>query len=253
MVVVYLCVCMGSGFGGRSPVTYYVRSLTVWVWYGASAMTIPLGSTQGAAGKTKLRVKQQNKVCSVRASVIAWLMLTHCFGFCTSNDPLGLDNFVWTCFVCLLPLTKRVSTYRRTSETSTFTRTSDGTRSRDIQISKSWVHEWMYSLLDVTGLYEQTVLASLLRGLLTDRYMWSDELGFKQCTKENTKPPSQEWIWVGTLHIVIWTRIVKIYWCIHRHTSVGSSLWSWWLFRSLTTTIPCSQHGSKLPWYYYYY
>ncbi|XP_066497622.1 tectonin beta-propeller repeat-containing protein 1 isoform X2 [Hoplias malabaricus] len=35
------------------------------------------------------------------------------------------------------------------------------------------------------------------KGLPTDRYMWSDALGLKECTKENTKPPSPQWTWVS--------------------------------------------------------
>uniref|UniRef100_A0A8B9HW92 Tectonin beta-propeller repeat-containing protein 1 n=1 Tax=Astyanax mexicanus TaxID=7994 RepID=A0A8B9HW92_ASTMX len=34
------------------------------------------------------------------------------------------------------------------------------------------------------------------RGLPTDRYMWSDASGLKECTKANTKPPSPHWTWV---------------------------------------------------------
>ncbi|KAI2658557.1 Tectonin beta-propeller repeat-containing protein 1 [Labeo rohita] len=34
------------------------------------------------------------------------------------------------------------------------------------------------------------------RGLPTDRYMWSDASGLKECTKNNTKPPSPNWTWV---------------------------------------------------------
>lgn len=37
------------------------------------------------------------------------------------------------------------------------------------------------------------------RGLPTDRPMWSDESGLKECTKGNTHPPSPQWSWVGTL------------------------------------------------------
>lgn len=35
------------------------------------------------------------------------------------------------------------------------------------------------------------------RGLPTDRPMWSDESGLKECTKGNTHPPSSQWSWVG--------------------------------------------------------
>lgn len=37
------------------------------------------------------------------------------------------------------------------------------------------------------------------RGLPTDRPMWSDESGLKECTKGNTHPPSPQWSWVGGL------------------------------------------------------
>ncbi|XP_056607970.1 tectonin beta-propeller repeat-containing protein 1 isoform X1 [Triplophysa dalaica] len=35
------------------------------------------------------------------------------------------------------------------------------------------------------------------KGLPTDRYMWSDASGVRECTKENTNPPSPQWIWVS--------------------------------------------------------
>uniref|UniRef100_A0A8C9ZTW0 Tectonin beta-propeller repeat-containing protein 1 n=1 Tax=Sander lucioperca TaxID=283035 RepID=A0A8C9ZTW0_SANLU len=35
------------------------------------------------------------------------------------------------------------------------------------------------------------------KGLPTDRPMWSDESGLKECTKGNTHPPSPEWSWVS--------------------------------------------------------
>lgn len=35
------------------------------------------------------------------------------------------------------------------------------------------------------------------RGLPTDRPMWSDESGLKECTKGDTQPPSPQWSWVG--------------------------------------------------------
>lgn len=35
------------------------------------------------------------------------------------------------------------------------------------------------------------------RGLPTDRPMWSDESGLKECTKGGTHPPSPQWSWVG--------------------------------------------------------
>uniref|UniRef100_A0A1A8FUI5 Tectonin beta-propeller repeat-containing protein 1 n=1 Tax=Nothobranchius korthausae TaxID=1143690 RepID=A0A1A8FUI5_9TELE len=34
------------------------------------------------------------------------------------------------------------------------------------------------------------------KGLPTDRPMWSDESGLKECTKSNTHPPSPQWSWV---------------------------------------------------------
>lgn len=42
-------------------------------------------------------------------------------------------------------------------------------------------------------------LGSCPRGLPTDRPMWSDESGLKECTKGNTAPPSPQWSWVGSL------------------------------------------------------
>ncbi|XP_035472130.2 tectonin beta-propeller repeat-containing protein 1 isoform X3 [Scophthalmus maximus] len=35
------------------------------------------------------------------------------------------------------------------------------------------------------------------KGLPTDRPMWSDESGLKECTKGNTHPPSPQWSWVS--------------------------------------------------------
>ncbi|XP_030645886.1 tectonin beta-propeller repeat-containing protein 1 [Chanos chanos] len=35
------------------------------------------------------------------------------------------------------------------------------------------------------------------KGLPTDRYMWSDASGLKECTKDNTAPPSPQWTWVS--------------------------------------------------------
>ncbi|XP_057681391.1 tectonin beta-propeller repeat-containing protein 1 isoform X2 [Corythoichthys intestinalis] len=35
------------------------------------------------------------------------------------------------------------------------------------------------------------------RGLPTDRYMWSNASGLRECTKTNTKPPSPQWTWVS--------------------------------------------------------
>ncbi|XP_053193929.1 tectonin beta-propeller repeat-containing protein 1 isoform X1 [Scomber japonicus] len=35
------------------------------------------------------------------------------------------------------------------------------------------------------------------KGLPTDRPMWSDESGLKECTKGNTRPPSPQWSWVS--------------------------------------------------------
>ncbi|TRZ03692.1 hypothetical protein DNTS_034159, partial [Danionella cerebrum] len=33
------------------------------------------------------------------------------------------------------------------------------------------------------------------KGLPTDRYMWSDESGLSERTKESTMPPSPQWTW----------------------------------------------------------
>ncbi|XP_051994993.1 LOW QUALITY PROTEIN: tectonin beta-propeller repeat-containing protein 1-like [Xyrauchen texanus] len=35
------------------------------------------------------------------------------------------------------------------------------------------------------------------KGLPTDRYIWSDSSGLKECTKESTIPPSPQWTWVS--------------------------------------------------------
>lgn len=41
------------------------------------------------------------------------------------------------------------------------------------------------------------------RGLPTDRPMWSDESGLKECTKGSMHPPTPQWSWVrGTLELL---------------------------------------------------
>ncbi len=41
------------------------------------------------------------------------------------------------------------------------------------------------------------------RGLPTDRYMWSNASGLKECTKNNTKTPSPNWTWVcAVMHVL---------------------------------------------------
>ncbi|XP_056107468.1 tectonin beta-propeller repeat-containing protein 1 [Rhinichthys klamathensis goyatoka] len=35
------------------------------------------------------------------------------------------------------------------------------------------------------------------KGLPTDRYMWSDSSGLRECTKDNTSTPSPQWTWVS--------------------------------------------------------
>ncbi|XP_062874812.1 tectonin beta-propeller repeat-containing protein 1 [Trichomycterus rosablanca] len=66
------------------------------------------------------------------------------------------------------------------------------------------------------------------KGLPTDRYMWSDQLGFKECTKENTKPPSPEWIWVSD-------------WAVDYSTPGGTDKEGW----QYAADFPVTFHGYK--------
>ncbi|KAI4880499.1 hypothetical protein NFI96_012340 [Prochilodus magdalenae] len=66
------------------------------------------------------------------------------------------------------------------------------------------------------------------RGLPTDRYMWSDASGLKECTKANTKPPSPHWTWVSD-------------WAIDYSVSGGTDREGW----QYAADFPASYHGHK--------
>ncbi|XP_065098619.1 tectonin beta-propeller repeat-containing protein 1 [Paramisgurnus dabryanus] len=66
------------------------------------------------------------------------------------------------------------------------------------------------------------------RGLPTDRYMWSDASGLKECTKTNTKPPSPHWTWVSD-------------WTIDYAVLGGTDREGW----QYASDFPTSYHGNK--------
>ncbi|KAF4106692.1 tectonin beta-propeller repeat-containing protein 1 [Onychostoma macrolepis] len=66
------------------------------------------------------------------------------------------------------------------------------------------------------------------RGLPTDRYMWSDASGLKECTKNNTKPPSPNWTWASD-------------WTIDYAVPGGTDREGW----QYAADFPASYHGNK--------
>ncbi|XP_077057240.1 tectonin beta-propeller repeat-containing protein 1 isoform X2 [Siphateles boraxobius] len=66
------------------------------------------------------------------------------------------------------------------------------------------------------------------RGLPTDRYMWSDASGLKECTKNNTKPPSPHWTWVSD-------------WTVDYAVTGGTDREGW----QYAADFPASYHGNK--------
>ncbi len=72
-------------------------------------------------------------------------------------------------------------------------RTSAGTQWQDTQTSACHFPE-LFCLFNVPAV--NALSAVVLRGLPTDRYMWSDASGLRECTKDNTSPPSPQWTWV---------------------------------------------------------
>ncbi|KAG9264374.1 tectonin beta-propeller repeat-containing protein 1-like [Astyanax mexicanus] len=66
------------------------------------------------------------------------------------------------------------------------------------------------------------------KGLPTDRYMWSDALGLKECTKENTTPPSPLWTWVSD-------------WAVDYSTPGGADKEGW----QYAADFPVTFHGYK--------
>uniref|UniRef100_A0A3P9N9S7 Tectonin beta-propeller repeat-containing protein 1 n=1 Tax=Poecilia reticulata TaxID=8081 RepID=A0A3P9N9S7_POERE len=66
------------------------------------------------------------------------------------------------------------------------------------------------------------------RGLPTDRYMWSDASGLRECTKTGTKPPSPQWTWVSD-------------WAVDYSVSGGTDREGW----QYAADFPASYHGFK--------
>nr|XP_054925476.1 tectonin beta-propeller repeat-containing protein 1-like [Dermacentor andersoni] len=66
------------------------------------------------------------------------------------------------------------------------------------------------------------------RGLLTDRYMWSDASGLVECTKDGTKLDSVHWHWVSD-------------WQVDYHTPGGVDKDGW----QYAADFPFSYHGAK--------
>ncbi|XP_051958981.1 tectonin beta-propeller repeat-containing protein 1-like [Xyrauchen texanus] len=66
------------------------------------------------------------------------------------------------------------------------------------------------------------------RGLPTDRYMWSDASGLKECNKTNTKPPSPNWTWMSD-------------WTIDYAVPGGTDREGW----QYAADFPVSYHGNK--------
>uniref|UniRef100_A0A7N8Y6C4 Tectonin beta-propeller repeat-containing protein 1 n=1 Tax=Mastacembelus armatus TaxID=205130 RepID=A0A7N8Y6C4_9TELE len=66
------------------------------------------------------------------------------------------------------------------------------------------------------------------RGLPTDRPMWSDESGLKECTKGNTHPPSPEWSWVSE-------------WAVDYNVPGGTDKEGW----QYAADFPVTYHGHK--------
>ncbi|XP_071037435.1 tectonin beta-propeller repeat-containing protein 1 isoform X2 [Parasteatoda tepidariorum] len=66
------------------------------------------------------------------------------------------------------------------------------------------------------------------KGLPTDRYMWSDETGRIECTKDNTHLPSGHWQWISD-------------WCVDYKTPGGVDNEGW----QYATDFPRSYHGYK--------
>ncbi|XP_077482271.1 tectonin beta-propeller repeat-containing protein 1-like [Stigmatopora argus] len=64
-------------------------------------------------------------------------------------------------------------------------------------------NDHVYSQTDVKSVYIyenqrwNPVTGYTNRGLPTDRYMWSNASGLRECTKTNTKPPSPQWAWAS--------------------------------------------------------
>uniref|UniRef100_A0A3B4YU29 Tectonin beta-propeller repeat-containing protein 1 n=1 Tax=Seriola lalandi dorsalis TaxID=1841481 RepID=A0A3B4YU29_SERLL len=66
------------------------------------------------------------------------------------------------------------------------------------------------------------------KGLPTDRPMWSDESGLKECTKGNTHPPSPQWSWVSE-------------WAVDHNVPGGTDKEGW----QYAADFPVTFHGHK--------
>uniref|UniRef100_A0A665W034 Tectonin beta-propeller repeat-containing protein 1 n=1 Tax=Echeneis naucrates TaxID=173247 RepID=A0A665W034_ECHNA len=66
------------------------------------------------------------------------------------------------------------------------------------------------------------------KGLPTDRPMWSDESGLKECTKGNTHPPSPQWSWVSE-------------WAVDYNVPGGTDKEAW----QYAADFPVTFHGHK--------
>uniref|UniRef100_A0A4W4EAH0 Peroxin/Ferlin domain-containing protein n=1 Tax=Electrophorus electricus TaxID=8005 RepID=A0A4W4EAH0_ELEEL len=66
------------------------------------------------------------------------------------------------------------------------------------------------------------------KGLPMDRHMWSDAHGHRECTKENTKPPSPLWTWVSD-------------WAVDYSTPGGTDKEGW----QYAADFPATFHGYK--------
>ncbi|XP_032392305.1 tectonin beta-propeller repeat-containing protein 1 [Etheostoma spectabile] len=66
------------------------------------------------------------------------------------------------------------------------------------------------------------------KGLPTDRPMWSDDSGLKECTKGNTHPPSPEWSWVSE-------------WAVEYNVPGGTDKEGW----QYAADFPVTFHGHK--------
>ncbi|XP_061160008.1 tectonin beta-propeller repeat-containing protein 1 isoform X1 [Syngnathus typhle] len=110
---------------------------------------------------------------------------------------------------------------------------------------------WVYSghpgrqadLEDAGGVHQQSDIRSMHvyenqrwnpmtgytdRGLPTDRPMWSDESGLRECTKGNTQPPSPQWAWVSE-------------WAVDHNVPGGTDKEGW----QYAADFPVTFHGHK--------
>lgn len=103
---------------------------------------------------------------------------------------------------------------------------------------------WVYSTLDAAAeTPQQTDVRNIYvyenqrwnpmtgytdKGLPTDRPMWSDESGLKECTKSTTHPPSPQWSWVSE-------------WAVDHNVTGGTDKEGW----QYAADFPVTFHGHK--------